>query len=87
MSDFEKEHTSDENWLNLTLEASRTYHFMGQEFLEIPNPKKIIVKKDKDFGHSHRVIDSRGICYYVKPDEGWYIRWVPRDEEEEAYQF
>ena len=62
-------------WFDISDEASRTYHYLDGQTLEILEPAKLKVTAQPDGGHSHRV-ETKGDeqNYYVAT--GWIaVSW------------
>lgn len=62
---------------DISSEEFRTYHFPKGEKLFIKNPLFLHVS----LSGGHRIFDKLGNSYYIKPDEGWYIKWKAKKGE------
>jgi hypothetical protein len=54
-----------ENWIDLSMEETRTYHFPDGSTYTVDKPSKIYIKESG----SHKIIDKNGLNHYVRP--GW----------------
>jgi len=60
-------------------EGYREYNFSDGTCLNIDNV--LFVSVSESGGHRLFSVDDNnlGTCYYVKPAEGWYIKWTAAD--------
>lgn len=68
---------SDLEFTDISSEKAREYANEKGVFCYIDKPLKLHVSKSG----GHRVFTANNECYYVRPDEGWYIRWMAKEGE------
>lgn len=69
----------DFNWIDISNEVWRKYHFPNGVEFTIMRPRKVHVSHDEVYGDSHRVIaettDGQPVAFYVR--RGWLsIEWM-----------
>ena len=71
-------------WLDISKETYRTYHYRDGAKFRIDGPLRLKVKRREDGTDSHRITTRSGRCFYVAP--GWMtIEWLAKDGVE--YEF
>lgn len=74
-------HETDYTWTDISSETDREYLlFTASEPLKIEgNPLVLNVQPSSAGGHCHRLYTDAGWSYYIKPDQGWAIRWKVKE--------
>jgi hypothetical protein len=62
---------SDHDFIDISSEQEREYHFPNKSVLYIIKPLYLSVSESG----GHRVYTVDGWSYYIQPKEGWWIRW------------
>lgn len=72
---------SELDFTDITSEKEREYLlFDSKNPLKIEGePQYLNVSKSSAGGHCHRLYTSEGWSYYIKPDQGWAIRWKVKE--------
>ena len=60
---------------DISSEKEREYNFPNGQKLKIKNPLRLSVSESG----GHRLFTQDEECYYVQPEQGWWIRWKVKE--------
>lgn len=64
-------------WRSVATEKERQFTFPSGETLTIKEPQWVAFSDSGGI----RLLDAKENCWYIKPSEGWHIRWRVKEGE------